>query len=70
LEVVFINQGGLARQEKVKTGIQDTTNIEISEGLTPEEEIITAPYGMISKTLKDSMHIEVVKIEDLYKVKK
>lgn len=69
-EVVFVNQGGLARQKKVKTGIQDNTNIEITEGLTPDEEIITAPYGMISKTLKDSMHIEVVKIEDLYKVKK
>ena len=69
-EVVFVNKQGLARQKRVKTGIQNNTDIEISEGLDPEEEIITAPYGMISKTLKDSMHIEIVKIEDLYKVKK
>lgn len=69
-EVVFVNRKGYARQVKVKTGIQDNTNIEITEGLTPEDEIIVAPYGMISKTLKDSTLIEIVKIDDLYKVKK
>jgi HlyD family secretion protein len=69
-EVVFVNRSGYARQIKVKTGIQDNTNIEIVEGLQPEDEIIIAPYGMISKTLKDSVLIEVVKMDDLYKVKK
>jgi HlyD family secretion protein len=69
-EVVFVNRKGFARQVKVKTGIQDNTNIEIVEGLKPDDEIIVAPYGMISKTLKDSTLIEVVKIEELYKVKK
>jgi HlyD family secretion protein len=69
-EVVFVNHKGLARQVKVKTGIQDNTNIEITEGLNPDDEIIVAPYGLISKTLKDSTLIEVVKIDELYKVKK
>jgi HlyD family secretion protein len=69
-EVVFVNRKGLARQVKVKTGIQDNTNIQIIEGLHPDDEIIVAPYGLISKTLKDSTLIEVVKIDDLYKVKK
>jgi len=69
-EVVFVNRKGLARQVKVKTGIQDNTNIEIVEGLNPDDEIIVAPYGLISKTLKDSTLIEVVKIDELYKVKK
>lgn len=69
-EVVFVSRKGLARQVKVKTGIQDNTNIEIIEGLNPEDEIIVAPYGLISKTLKDSTSVEVVKIDDLYKVKK
>jgi HlyD family secretion protein len=55
---------------KVKTGIQDNTNIEIIEGLSVGDEIVVAPYGLISKTLKDSTAIEVVKIDDLYKVKK
>jgi HlyD family secretion protein len=70
LEVVFVNQNGLARQRKVKTGIQDNTDIEITSGLEPGEEIITAPYGIVSRTLKDSTRIEIVKIEELYKVKK
>jgi len=69
-EVVFVNRKGFARQVKVKTGIQDNTNIEIVEGLNPNDEIIVAPYGLISKTLKDSTSIEVVKIDQLYKVKK
>ena len=69
-EVVFVNRKGLARQVKVKTGIQDNTNIEIIEGLSVGDEIVVAPYGLISKTLKDSTAIEVVKIDDLYKVKK
>ncbi len=69
-EVVFLVKEGLARKVKVKTGIQDNTHIEIIEGLTPGEEIITAPYGLISKTLKDSSRVEVVKIEELYSQKK
>jgi HlyD family secretion protein len=69
-EVIFVNRNGLARQLKVKTGIQDNTNIQIIDGLNPDDEIIVAPYGLISKTLKDSTSIEVVKIDDLYKVKK
>jgi len=69
-EVVFVNRKGLARQVKVKTGIQDNANIQIVQGLNSDDEVIIAPYGLISKTLKDSTAIEVVKIDDLYKVKK
>jgi HlyD family secretion protein len=69
-EVVFVNRKGLARQVKVKTGIQDNTYIQIIDGLNEDDEIIVAPYGLISKTLKDSTVIETVKIDDLYKVKK
>jgi len=69
-EVVFVKRKDLARQVKVKTGIQDNTNIEITQGLNSDDEIIVAPYGLISKTLKDSTAIEAVKIDDLYKVKK
>lgn len=69
-EVVFVKRDGYARQVKVKTGIQDNTNIEIIEGLNPDDEIIVAPYGLISRTLKDSTQIEVVKIDALYTTKK
>jgi HlyD family secretion protein len=69
-EVVFLVKNKLARKVRVKTGIQDNTRIEISEGLSAGDEVVVAPYGLISKTLKDSTSIEVVKIEDLYQVKK
>ena len=42
----------------MKTGIQDDTNIEIIEGLTKDDKIITGPYNMVSKTLKAGDLIE------------
>ena len=69
-EVVFVIKNKLAWKTKVKTGIQDNTRIEISEGISVGDEVIVAPYGLISKTLKDSTAVQVVKIEDLYLIKK
>lgn len=69
-EVVFLIRDKLAWKKSVKTGIQDNTRIEILEGLKVGDEVVVAPYGLISKTLKDSTAVEIVKIEDLYQVKK
>lgn len=38
----------------IKTGIQDMTSIEVTEGLTDSLKIVTAPYSAISKTLKNN----------------
>ena len=57
-ECVFVNDNGVAKLEKVKTGIQDDTNIEIISGLSEGAEIITGPYNMVSKTLKPGDKIE------------
>lgn len=69
-EVVFLIRNKLAWKTSVKTGIQDNTRIEILSGLNVGDEVIVAPYGLISKTLKDSTAVQVVKIEELYQVKK
>jgi HlyD family secretion protein len=69
-EVVFLIRNKLAWKTRVKTGIQDNTRIEILSGLNVGDEVIVAPYGLISKTLKDSTAVQVVKIEELYQVKK
>jgi HlyD family secretion protein len=69
-EVVFVVKNNIAWKKRVKTGIQDNTRIEILEGLAVGDEVIVAPYGLISKTLKDSTAIQIVKIEDLYQIKK
>ncbi|MDB5228735.1 MAG: hypothetical protein JWN78_2928 [Bacteroidota bacterium] len=52
-EIVFVYDNGKARTKEVKTGIQDDTYIEITEGLSGNEKIITGPYNTISKDLKD-----------------
>ncbi|WP_026235882.1 efflux RND transporter periplasmic adaptor subunit [Echinicola pacifica] len=52
-ELVYVLDGNVAKQKKVKTGISDFENIEIIEGLSEGEEIIAGPYFVVSKGLKE-----------------
>jgi len=70
-EVVFVLQpDGKVKKKIVKTGIQDINNIEILDGLKPGDEIVVAPYNVISKSLKDGMKVKVVPKDKLFEVKK
>jgi HlyD family secretion protein len=60
-EVVFLAKDGKAKLQVVKTGIQDDNHIEIKEGLKEGDEIITGPYNLLSKRLKNGDIIEVSK---------
>lgn len=51
--VVFVNDGGVAKMIEVKTGISDYDNIEILEGISDSTEIVTGPFLMVSKRLKE-----------------
>ena len=64
--VVFVVSEGKAYLKQVKTGIQDNTFIEITEGIEEDAEIVTAPYSAISRQLKNDMNVEVVSEEDLF----
>ncbi len=66
-EIVFIAKGDSAKMVVVKTGIQDNTYIEIKEGLTGDEEIISAPFSAISRKLKDGKLIKKVAKDKLFK---
>lgn len=57
-ECVFVNDNGTAKLRVVETGIQDDTNIEIVSGLSENDQIITGPYNVVSKTLKAGDLIE------------
>ena len=57
---------GKAILKPVKTGIQDNTYIQVTEGLDPEDEVVIAPYSAISRQLKNDMNIEVVPEKDLF----
>jgi HlyD family secretion protein len=67
--LVFITDGKYSLARDVKTGIQDNNYIEILSGVQLNDRVISAPFSAISKKLADSTLIEVVKKEDLYKVK-
>ncbi|QEC68640.1 HlyD family efflux transporter periplasmic adaptor subunit [Panacibacter ginsenosidivorans] len=67
-EVVFVVQkDGIVRKRPVKTDIQDINYIQVLEGLKAGEEIVTAPYDVVSKQLKDSSKVKVVTKEELLK---
>jgi HlyD family secretion protein len=67
--IVFITDGKYALAKDVKTGIQDNTYIEILSGIAVNDRVISAPFSAISKKLSDSTLIEIVKKDDLFKVK-
>ncbi len=63
VEVVFIVEDGIAKARQVKTGIQSETHIEIIEGLSEGEEIVTGSYRAISQTLQNQSRVEVKKAD-------
>lgn len=52
-EVVFVNREGIAKVIKVKTGISDYDNIEILEGIKPGDQVVSGPFLVVSRRLKD-----------------
>ncbi len=51
--VVFVNENGKAKMVEVKTGISDYDNIEIVSGLSDSSEVVSGPFLVVSKRLKD-----------------
>jgi len=65
-EYVFVYSAGKVKQVVVTTGIQDDTNIQILSGLKPGDEVVSAPYAAISKTLSNGMMVEKVDKSKLF----
>ena len=71
VEVVFaLQKDGTVKQLKVKTGIQDINNIELIDGLKSGDEVVIAPYTVVSKTLKTGDKVKVVAKDKLYEEEK
>jgi HlyD family secretion protein len=64
-EIVFVCDNLKAKLTTVKTGIQDNNFIEILSGLSEDQEVVTAPYHIITKKLKDGSSLKKVSQEDL-----
>ena len=69
-ECVFVNRNGVAKMVYVVTGVQDDDYIEIKSGIKVGDEVISAPYGAVSKSLKDGSKITVVDKDKLFSEKK
>lgn len=65
VEIVFVFEKGKCRTIQVETGIQDNNYIEILNGLSADQDIIYAPYNVISKNLKDGTSVRSVPEEEL-----
>lgn len=71
LEVVVfvIDKEGKVSKQKVKTDIQDINYIEITEGIKDGQEVVTGPYDVVSKTLKEGKKVKVVDKKEVFEKK-
>lgn len=60
-ELIYVVENGRAKQVEIKTGISDFDNIEIIEGLEEGTEVISGPYFVVSKQLKNDDPIKIDK---------
>ena len=54
----------------VKTGLQDNKYLQVTSGLSEGEQVVTAPYGAIARTLTDKTKVKVVDKDKLFEPKK
>ncbi len=67
-EYVFVYSAGKVKQVLVTTGIQDDSYIQVLSGLNAGDEVVSAPYSAITKTLADKMEVEKVDKSKLFTV--
>ncbi len=65
-EYVFVVKDGQAKLTAVKTGVQDNMYIQIKEGVDEGDEVIVAPYRMVSKELKNGDEVTIVDKKKLF----
>ena len=57
-EIVFLLNGETAKSAVVKTGISDDSHIEITDGLSEGQEIISGGYAAVSRLLEDGKKVK------------
>jgi HlyD family secretion protein len=58
-ECVFVKVGDKSKIRIIKTGIQDDTNIEVTEGLKTGDVIIVGPYTTVTKDLQSGDRVKL-----------
>jgi len=57
--VVFVVDNGVAKLVDVKTGIADTTHMQITAGIEVGQQVVSGSYATITRTLKDGMAVQI-----------
>ena len=67
-EVVFVlnTVDNTVRKVKVRTDIQDINYIEVLSGIKAGDEVITGPYNIVSKTLKEKDKVKIIPKDKLF----
>src|SRR5574344_1323566 len=60
---VYNKKSGTVSARAVKTGLQDLNSIEITEGVSDTTQVVTGPFGAISKSLNNGTKVKVSKKE-------
>ena len=70
-QVVFVydSKAQTVAIRDVKTGLQDNKYLQVTEGLKEDEQVVTAPYGAIARTLSDKTKVTVVDKDKLFESK-
>ncbi len=71
-EVVFVYDAAktTVKKVKVKTGVQDLNYIQILDGIKAGEEVVSGPYNLVSKTIKEGDKIQKTDKDKLFEDKK
>ncbi|MDD2329304.1 MAG: efflux RND transporter periplasmic adaptor subunit [Bacteroidales bacterium] len=57
-QVFVLREDNTVEAVSVKSGLQDHMHIEITQGLTIEDQVVTGPYSAISRTLNNGAKVE------------
>ena len=60
IPVAFVVGEGKAHQRPVRTGVSDATHVEVVEGLTEGDEVVTGPYRSLKK-LAEGDRVKIAK---------
>jgi HlyD family secretion protein len=67
--MVFVFNDGKVVLRPVKTGIQNDKLIEIKDGLQVGDEVVSAPFSAITRTLKNNTGVKKVAKDELFETK-
>lgn len=57
--VVFVRQGDKVKRIAVETGIADMSHMEIKSGVKAGDEVVSGPFSVITRQLKDDAKIRI-----------